>query len=157
MEKRNLPRELTKTPRESTKTPKNPTKDKDPIMDIPPKIQIFTGCRPYLRWLNAFNRENFHQTNRISNIHSVFSAFLATLAIILISTHFSFDFWFMIDCRKDLNKLVATFPIVVSTLQIWVSCIVMVVKNRTITTMINRLQSVVDQRKLLFHRMHSIR
>lgn len=119
-------------------------------MENPPKIQIFTGCRPYLRRLTALNSENFHHNNWHQIVRSIFSAFITSLAILIISVHLSFDFWYMIEVRTDLNKVVALFPIVVSTLQIWVSCIVMVMKNRTITAMINRLQRVVDQRKKIF-------
>lgn len=115
------------------------------------KIQILNEYRPYLRLLKAYNVDNFRQNGQRQNYYrSVFDAFFTTFIIVIMSSHLLFDIWYIIDYHTDLKKVVTLFPLTMTTLQIWVSFIAFLLKNGTITEMIDRLQSVVEQRKFLF-------
>lgn len=129
-------------------------------MDNPRKTQVLKEFRLYFRLFNAYNCDNFRQGDWRHNCRSVFDAFSTSFIVALMSSHIMFDIWYIVDHHTDLKKVVTIFPLTISTLQIWLSFFAMLMKNATITEMIDRMQSVVDQRKLfcpnLSYLMHLI-
>lgn len=114
------------------------------------KLRIFKEVRPYFRLLNAYNRDHFRHNNWHEKARSVLVALFTTTMITIVSIHISFDLWNMIDCRDQLAKVVALFPLIIGALQTWISFLAMLMGNRTINVMTDRLQAVVDERNHLF-------
>lgn len=117
-------------------------------MDNSTKIRVLKEFRPYIRLFEAYNCDHFLHREWRSIRRGVFNAFCTSFMITAMSSHLSFDVWYFVDHRDDLKKVATLFPLSMSSLQMFLSFIAMLVKNGTITEMMDQLQLVVDQRKL---------
>lgn len=120
-------------------------------MENSTKIQILKGFRLYLHWLEAYNYDISPQNDWLSIARRAFDVLFATVNIFILPVHIAFDVWHLIDNRTDMKRVVTLFPLIISSTQIWMSFIIMFVKKPTIIEMIDRLQRIVDQRKLFSH------
>lgn len=114
------------------------------------KVHVLNEFGPYLRLIQAYNIKNFHFSfaNWRCILHSVSYAFGATVIHISLPIYFISAIWYLIESGADLRKFVAGFPILISLLQMEVTCVALMMKNRTVNETINQLQRVIDQRKL---------
>lgn len=115
------------------------------ISQKPPPV--LNGFRVYLRFLNSFNRDNFRQNDRHDYLRSVVLALTTLMMFIIFPIHITFDIWGMFDNRANVKKAITVFPLIVSTLQLYLSSLVMLAKNRVITEIIQQIQSIIDQRR----------
>lgn len=116
----------------------------------PKEISISRAFRPFLRQLNAFNCENFQYNNTKwrSILRNVFYAFASTMMIFLLAAISVLAFWFLIEINANLKRFFVSLPLVISTTQMEITLIVLLMKNRVINNTIDRLQSLVNQREL---------
>lgn len=119
-------------------------------MENSPKLRVLNGFRVFLRFSNAYNRDHFRQRDWLHIQRSISDAVLTTIMILIFSTHIIFDTWSMIEHLENIKKVLTLFPLIVSTVQLYLSGLVLVAKSHTIVVIIQRLQNVIDQRMLLF-------
>lgn len=109
------------------------------------RIDVLSKLKPYLRLIKAYNIENFSHTNWQCLLRSVCNAFGATLIIISMPMFIILGTWYLIENDADLKKFVVALPLLISLLMMTLIFIALMVKNRVITEIIDRLQRTVDQ------------
>lgn len=135
---------------------KNPQKKLQIPLKIPKtmenskKIHILTEFKPYIRLIEAFNHENFNNSNWHDTILSVFYAFCAISTIILAPTVALSLFWRCAENNFDFTIFVVTIPLLISSLQVDSIFIALMWKNHIVHDTIERVQKLVDRRKLDF-------
>ena len=117
-------------------------------MDNSTKIRVLKEFRPYLRLFKAYNCDNFRYREGRFIRRGVFDAFCTSFIITLLSSHIIFDIWYIVDHHTELKIVATLFPLSMTSLQKILSLIAMLVKNGTITELMDQLQRVVDHRKL---------
>lgn len=117
-------------------------------MNKPDKVRVFNAFSPFLRLLNAYNKDNFHQERFTPR--SVCDAAGATMLIILIPTLIVLVVWFLIEVNANFKKFIVQLPLILSVLQMELTFLALMMKSRNITNTINRLQLIIDQRECVF-------
>lgn len=116
-------------------------------MDVRNKITVLNEITPYFRLLTAFESDNFRQQNWRYTVWSVFYVFGASMIILLLPTMIALAIWYLIENDVELIAFVATLPLLVSILQLELTFIALIWKNRRIIETINQLQRLVDERE----------
>lgn len=116
-------------------------------MEKSDKICVLSSFDPFLRFLRAYNSENFVQTNRILKMKNIGFAFFVTLFIGLMPILIVLTVWCLIDNSAGLQNIVVAAPLLFTVSQLFIKIVVLVVKNGDVSKAIQRLQIVVDQRK----------
>lgn len=118
-------------------------------MGLQGKFQVLHTFRPYLRFIAAFNIENF-QNNALRIVR--YNALKAFLNIILFISAFVtcwLNYWSCIrdgfDLAENSGQIV---PILAGTQQIFIY-VSIIKKNREITKAVERLQEIVENRNVL--------
>lgn len=111
-------------------------------MSNPSTVHTLFELQPYLCLLTAFN---FHQQNRRCILHSICYAFSSTLIIVSIPVIIVLAIWYLIENGVELIEFVAALPILISVLQMELTFIALMWKNRRIIETTIRLQEIVDQ------------
>lgn len=119
-------------------------------MKYPTKIVVLNENKPFLCLLKAYNRDNFHWYNCRAIIMSGIHAFGVIAIILLLPTYILLIVWQLIDKGADFRAFAVGLPLIITFLQIELSLIALIVKNRTIIETIIRIQSMVDRRKFHF-------
>lgn len=110
------------------------------------KVQVLQSFDKFLWLLEAYNCENLSGKKR--NLCLVFVMFVVITSfptITILAT------WNFVDLNYDLHQIAAGGPIVLSLLQICLTIIVLLMKNRQIEQLIARFQDVIDQRMGFFY------
>lgn len=111
----------------------------------------------FLRILKAYNLGNFQQIDRRQNVQNVCFAIGVFAGTALIASIITLGVWRLIDFHGNLNKCAVCGPIVLTTLQMLITCIALTTKNHEIEETFALLQSLLDQRKFFFvHYMKGI-
>lgn len=130
----------------NTPFPREPSNLSKSMKDVN-KMSVLVEFRSYLRLLTAYDSVNFHQNNWRDNLFSVFYAFCTTLMIVCLAMFIALGIWHLVENGTDLDMFAASFPILMGVLEMEITFIALVWKNRTITETINRLQEVIDKRE----------
>lgn len=112
------------------------------------RIFVFSEFRPYLRFLSAYNIDNFYGNDFCFIFKNIFLAIWLlslVIAIILIAV---LSYWSCIDTGLTLDKLALTLPIILSIVQTILTHFSLSMNNRLISATIEFLQFAVDERKL---------
>lgn len=111
-----------------------------------PKIRVLCGCRPYIRLLRGYKSEYFRRKNN-HILFSTFCAFVTTLMCIAIPIYMLLGVWSLIETSADMKVLVAQLPLQFSLLQMQLTYIGTITKQREITDTIKKLQGIITQRE----------
>lgn len=111
------------------------------------RIRVLNAFSPFLRLLEAYNWENFHQRSFRQILRSVGYFFSTTVIILLIPAYGAFSFWNTMDNGADLTKIVIALPLLFTGLQFETTYVALILKNRAITKTIRNLQRVIDRRE----------
>lgn len=115
------------------------------------EIRVLKAFRPFLSILNAYNWDKFHYgANWRSNPQNIFYAFSSTMIVFLLPATVILLFWYLIEISVSFGIFLVELPIAISILQMEVIFIALLLKNRTVTTTIQRLQQIIDQRKCVW-------
>lgn len=113
------------------------------------EIRVWSAFKPFLRILNAYNCDKFRYGTRWRfNSQNVFYAFSSTMMVFLLLATIILLVWHLIEINVSLENYLVELPIAISILQMEVIFITLLLKNRIITTTIQRLQGIIDQRKI---------
>lgn len=110
---------------------------------------VFAEYRPYLRILEAFNAENFgsqDQRRTITNVRyavCVAALFMSSASLSILS------YWHCMENGLSVDILSDAMPIILSLVQLQLTQISLMAKNRVIRATIESLQNTVDQRRFL--------
>lgn len=113
------------------------------------EIQVLEKFKPYIWCIQVYNSENFRHKDSRRIVQSVFSAIfmcsanLWMLPIIILGT------WYLIETNAELEMIIVSFPLMLTTSQNILILIALTAKNRTVSKTIEQLHRVVNQRKLL--------
>lgn len=110
------------------------------------KIKILAELNAYLRILTAYNKDNFNHRHWRCLLHSVFYAICSTMIILLVPVFISLGIWYLLENNVDLKRFIVALPLLLSLLQIEVTFVAMLTKNRVINETIEQLQRIIDQR-----------
>lgn len=135
-----------KNPQKRLKIPSKTPK----TMENAKKIHILTEFKPYFRLIEAFNHENFNNSDWHDIILSVFYAFCAISTIILVPTVALLLFWRCAENDFDFIIFVVTIPLLISSLQVDSIFIALMWKSHIVHETIECVQKLVDRRKLGF-------
>lgn len=111
------------------------------------KIHIFSEFKPFLRVITAFNSENFHDRYWRGNLHNITYAFVSAFINLLLFIVNSLAIWYLIEIGDNFKKLFVASPSAMGLLQMQITSITMILKNRKIHATFERLQQLVDHRK----------
>lgn len=111
-------------------------------------MRVLSEFRPFLRFLEAYNSNISPKNDWRHILHSVIYTFLTTVISLLIVVYFVLTVWYLIETNANLKMFAVAVPMMATFVQIELTFIAMIIKNRTITDTINQLQRVIDQRKL---------
>lgn len=111
-------------------------------------INVLNKLKPYLRLIQAYNHEHFHGHHWRTMVNSVIYAFCATVMIVLLPIFIMLAVWYLIENDADLIKVVIAIPLLATLLQMELAFITLIVKNRIVIEMIERLQQVIDKSEL---------
>lgn len=114
---------------------------------------IFTEYRPFHSLITAYNLENFHHPNWRCKLQSIYCVFWTTLINLFVPILTIFLTWFLIENGAKFNQIVVALPIVISSLQMELILIALIMRNRIITETIKRIEDLVNQRELA-HRIY---
>lgn len=113
----------------------------------PDKITVLNEFKPYLRFITAYNYENFTQNTWCHILSNVCYAFSVTTMNIVLSSVVILGVWYLIEINANFKSLAVALPLLISLLQMEITFIALIAKNQAVTETINRIQRVVDQRK----------
>lgn len=122
---------------------------KMPAKKMSSKIRVLNNFRPYLRLLNAFKFDNFHQSDWYSIRQSIYYAIYAALLLILIPVAIVLGAWYLIENLGDLRKIIVVFPLLISMVQVVLSFVALIRRNILINETIYRIQHMTNRRKYL--------
>lgn len=120
-------------------------------MDNPNRIRVLDRFKSHLRILEAFNADHFRECNWRTNLRSIGYAFCATVIILIIPIMNVLAIWNSVENGADFNKVVVALPVVCLLQRTQSTFIALILKNRAINELINRLQRCVEQRELTFY------
>lgn len=115
------------------------------------KIRVLHVLSPFLRLLHTYHSDNFRNKNWSAILCSVFSALLATVIVLWLPLIIVLKFWHLIEVGANFARFAVSFPLVISLVQMQITCIVLIMKSSALNNAINRLQELVNQRKFLFN------
>lgn len=115
-------------------------------MDNSGPVHVLHKLRAFLRLMNAYNPAYFRENTP----RSVAFAICATGIIFLIPIFISLGALYLIENNAELRKVVVALPIMFTFGQTDAAFVAILLKYRIINETIDRLQTVVDQRKLKF-------
>lgn len=115
----------------------------------PSEIRVLSKCRPYIRLLHGFNSKYFRRNSQDGILFSVFCAIGTTLLYIVIPIYMLLGIWSLIETSADMKVLVAQLPLQFSLLQMQLTFIGTITKNREITETVKKVQRIIDQREFL--------
>lgn len=110
---------------------------------------IFTEYRPYLRILEAFNAENFDSQDHRRTIASVRYAVCVAALFMSSASLAMLSYWHCMENGLAVDILSDAMPIILSLVQLQLTQISLMGKNREIRATIEGLQNTVDQRKFV--------
>lgn len=113
-------------------------------------IRVLNTFRPFILLLNAFNRDNFRHNNRRSNLISVFYLFAVIVLFISVPAVVILCIWYLIENEADFEEYIITLPAICSLVQMELTLCALILKCHIIIEMINRLQAIIERRKLLY-------
>lgn len=114
------------------------------------EFRVLDKLSSYLRLLNAYNRDNFRDSNWRSILQSGLYTFGATMIIIANFSWIVLVAWYLFETHAEWRTCVIAVPIMVTILQLELIFDAMMVKNHTITETIDQVQRLVDRRKSFF-------
>lgn len=126
------------------------SRTKSSAMDRSDKIHVLKQLNSYIPLIKAYNAESFVYSDRRTFLHRIFWAFCATVIILVLPIFAIVAIWYLIEKDAGLKKFIVAFPILFGLLQVEVTYITLVMKNHSISEMIDRLQRMIDQRKNIF-------
>lgn len=112
------------------------------------KKSILNEFKPYFRIINAFNPEHFHGRDWRALLFSGFFAFCLVLFVCLVPIYIILGSWYLLENESDLVEIAVTVPILATLLQMELTFVALIMENHTIIETMDRLQRVIDQRKL---------
>lgn len=113
------------------------------------RIQVMKAFKPYMRILRIYDTDNYHGHDFrtiIGNI--IFAIMISFFTMVSFPIIIVCGVWLCVDLDFDLNKISSTAPITIHTLQYLLVYISFTLRNTEIQDTINRLQSIVNRRKL---------
>lgn len=116
------------------------------------RIRVLSAFKPFLRLIEAYNAENFenfHYTDLRQFLDWVRPAFISTVLNVGLSAFILFGVWDLTELYKELQKFVVALPLVISLLQMEITLIALMAKNRAISAIIQQIQRVIEKRKCL--------
>lgn len=113
------------------------------------QIRVLSGFVPFLRLLNAYVSDNFRQSGWRRILESIFYAMCASVMITSLPFVGCSIVWLLIENDMEWIKCVVAVPLLFSLVQMVLTCVAMMIKNRSINVMIDQLQRVVDARESL--------
>lgn len=109
---------------------------------------VLNAFSPYFRVIDAYNSKHFQHHDWRRLIFSGFCALRITSFVILLSTYIIFCAWYLLENDSDIIEILVSIPILASLLQMELTLVALVMENGTISETMDRLQRVVDQRKI---------
>lgn len=119
-------------------------------MENTKKIGVLSAFEEYLEILKAYNTENFERGDRTQFVRNVCFAFVVTIFVVMIPIVSILGVWYIIDCGGGLNMIFAAIPMILTILQLFVTFFVLAPNSRIIGETIERIRTIVDQRKCHF-------
>lgn len=110
------------------------------------KIRILNEFKPNLRLLTAYNHEHYHHADWIGWLQSVCCAFGATFTFLSQCVIIVLGVWYLIENSDGKQSLFVALPVQVSVVQMALTYIALIWKNRAIVETINELDTVINQR-----------
>lgn len=116
-------------------------------MEKSDKICVLSSLGPFLRFLRAYNAENFGQSNPIHKVKNLAFACFVTIFIALMPILIALTIWCLIDKKAALQNIVVAAPLLFTVFQLFIKIVVLVARNGDVSKTIQRLQIAIDQRK----------
>lgn len=119
-------------------------------MDPPKDIHVLSAFTPYLDLLKAYNDENFANFQYIDLGHFLKWArcpFISTVLNVGLSAFILFGIWDLTELLDQMPKFAVAFPLMSSLLQMEITLIALMAKNRAIDAIIRQIQRVIDKRE----------
>lgn len=110
-------------------------------------MSVLIELGPLFRILDAYNRDNFRHRNWRSILHSVFYAFVASAIITLFFGWMALLTWYLVDNTDNVKMFIVAVPVLVTSFQLQLTLIELVLKSRTIAKTIEQLQQAINKRK----------
>lgn len=118
-------------------------------MENPKKVRVLVAFKPHIRILNAFNSENFEETNQcLPNI--LFSLCLAISAV-LTPIVAILAIWYLVENDATMGAVVFAAGPIFTILQWFFTVLELTRKNRVISRTIQQIEGVVDERKFILN------
>lgn len=111
------------------------------------KVVVLGAFQKYLRLLKVYNSENFKKTDENQFVRNVCIAVGATIVIGLIPIVVYLGIWYIFDSGATLRIIVIAMPVIISIVQLLISLIALISENRGISEMIERIQTITNERK----------
>lgn len=102
---------------------------------------------PFHRLLSAYNGDHFHNSDWRSISRSVIYALGTTLIMAMMLGWVVLLSWYLLDHTNNVKMFIIAVPVLVTSLQVQLTFIAMVMKNRSVTATIDQLQRAVGQRE----------
>lgn len=112
------------------------------------KICVLNSYRIFHHLLTALNSENFQHSYWGHNIRSIFHAISSTLLISLLQLILTIlVFWYLVENESDFKSVMVSLPLLLSSVQMQVAFVSLIISNRNISKAIDQVQKVVNQRR----------
>lgn len=110
-------------------------------------IQVLSAFRPYLSLLQSYNVESFRGkclSNKIRQVGWVFFVSIILTAALLVAL---LSIWHMSESSQSVSEFSTSFAMTLAYVQMFLTGISIIGKNRMITRALNDIQKIVDERK----------
>lgn len=111
--------------------------------------QIALGTlRPLMKYLEVFNLENLHGSRKevLLNVCKMIGLFLFLLEVAITML---FGVWFCVNYNFDLELTATPISIILYCVQLLLVCVSFMLKNRKIDATFDRIQTIINQSKLI--------
>lgn len=112
------------------------------------KIRSLTAFNPFLRYLRAYNADNFNQSDRNRTVQSTFLVFSVTVLLALLPISVVLTVWNLSDQNSTMKKAIPSAPILLAILQMFLQGVALIKKSQHIHKTIERLQTIISRRKV---------
>lgn len=116
-------------------------------MESPNQIRALRSFSPFLQLLQSYNTENFVDCRRTELVKNIGLAFGTTVLIAVLPITIGLLISRFIGENVTLHKAVVIAPLLITIFQLFVKICSLINKNRHVKETMQRLQSVIDQRK----------
>lgn len=116
-------------------------------MAEPEKLYVFSAFRYFLIILKALNVENFGRNEPNRFVQNLCVACGVTIFVGLMPITFALGLWYVYDYNGAVKIIVVVIPPILTMLQLFLTFITLRAKNRVISETIERIQTLINQRK----------